>query len=326
MQKFTKKKRISELKEGDVIDDVFFVKFKKGMNPYAKGFSFELMLSDNSGRNIDYKYWGNNDEAKVKSLYASIKADSIVHVQGKISVYKDKLQFATNEPLIIEVLKEGQYNASDFVKSAKKDIEILYSKLLESIGSVENPKLKGLLLDIFKNPEKEKKFKSHPGAIEIHHDWVGGLLEHTLEVLEYCKLSLEHFPSLNKDLLIAGALLHDIGKLDEISVTSRIKGTNKGQLIGHLALSLAFISKKCDEVGLDEGMKDKLLHIIVSHHGKPEFGSPKEPMFPEAVVVYYSDEMSSKIAEMIEFVENAKLSTEDDFMFHKRTGKNILLK
>lgn len=134
------------------------------------------------------------------------------------------------------------------------------------------------------------------------------------------------FPSLNKDLLIAGAMLHDIGKLEEVIVTSRIKGTNIGQLIGHLPLSIIFVSNKCDEIGLDKIQKEKLLHIITSHHGKLEFGSPKEPMIPEAVVIYYADELSSKVTEMIGFIEMAKKDTEDDFMYNKRGGKNIYLK
>ena len=126
--------------------------------------------------------------------------------------------------------------------------------------------------------------------------------------------------------LIAGALLHDIGKLEEIEVTSRIKGTKKGQLAGHLVLSAIFVSKKCDEIEMDDEIKNKLLHMIVSHHGKSEYGSPKEPMFPEALVVYYSDELSSKVAEMLGFVESAKSETEDDFMYHPRNKKNILLR
>lgn len=326
MNKFIKKQKISELKEGDKVDDIFFVKFKKGISQYAKGFSFELTLSDNSGRNIDYKYWGNNDETKVKSLYESIKADSIVHVQGKISVYKDKLQFVTNEPFIIEVLKEDQFNQADFVKQPKKDINLMYSKLLNIIDKVENFQIKELLNNVFKDKKVEEKFKIHPGAIEIHHNWIGGLLEHTLEIADYCRLSWEIYPTLNKDLLIAGALLHDIGKIEEINVTSRIKGTRKGQLIGHLIISAIFVSNKCDELKIEEDIKNKLLHIITSHHGKLEFGSPKEPMFPEAVVIYYADELSSKLAEMIEFIEEAKLNTEDDFMFNKRYSRNILLK
>lgn len=326
MEKFAKTKKVSELKEGNIVNDVFFVKSKKGMSPYAKGYSFELTLSDNSGRSIAHKYWGSQDEASVKALYDSIKTDSIVFVQGKVSMYRDNLQLATNEPNIIKVLQEGQYNPTDFVKSAKKDVDSLYSQLLKFIDSVENSKIKELLINIFKDKAIENKFKNHPGASEIHHNWIGGLLEHTLEVLNYCKLSWETFPQLNKDVLIAGAALHDIGKLDELSVTSKIKWTNKGNLAGHLVLGTIFVSNKCDEIKLDEALKDKLLHIIISHHGKMKLGSPKEPMFPEAVVVHYSDELSSKTNELIEFIEDAKLSTEDDFTFYRRSRKNILLK
>jgi len=326
MEKFIKKQKVSELKDGDTVDEVFFVKFKKGVNPYAKGFLFALTLSDNSGRSIEYKYWGNRDETKVKTLYDYIKPDSIVHVQGKVASYNGNLQLTTNEPNVIEVLEKGQYDEADFIKSAKKDKDMMYSQLLKTIEIVENPKLKDLLNRIFKNPGIEAKFKNHPGAIEIHHDWIGGLLQHTLEVLDYCKLSWELFPQLNKDLIITGGLLHDIGKLEELDVTSRIKGTNKGQLTGHLVLSTIFVSNKCDEVGLDEELKDKLLHIIISHHGKLEFGSPKEPMFPEALVVCYADALSAKLAGMIEFVDSAKSSTEDDFMYDRRGAKNIFLK
>ena len=121
----------------------------------------------------------------------------------------------------------------------------------------------------------EKKFKKHPGGIEIHHNWTGGLLQHTLEVLNYCKLSWELFPELSKDLLITGALLHDIGKLEELAVTSRIKGTNKGQLIGHIVLGSTYVSNKIDEIGMEDEPKDKILHMIVSHHGRMECPLPK---------------------------------------------------
>jgi len=121
-----------------------------------------------------------------------------------------------------------------------------------------------------------KKFKQHPASIEIHHNWISGLLQHTLEVLNYCVSSANMFPDLNKDLLITGALLHDIGKLDELVVSSRVKGSIKGQLVGHLALGLIYVSNKIDEIdGFDENLKNKVLHMITSHHGKIEYGSPK---------------------------------------------------
>ncbi len=302
------------------------MKIKKTMSSYAKGFFFQLLLSDNSGKTLDYRYWGSQDEKKIRELYNSIKPDSVVHVQGKVSVYNKKLQLATNEPFIIEPLKEDEYDKADFIKSARKNMDDMYSELKAAIDDVKNPDIKKLLENIFNEPAMEAKFKTHPGAIEIHHNWIGGLLEHTLEVLKYSLLSFDLFPVLDKDLLIAGALLHDIGKLDELEVTSRIKGSDSGQLIGHIVLSSIFVSNKMDKIGLDKKLKNKLLHIIVSHHGKTEYGSPKQPMFPEAVVVYYADEMSSKIAEITEFVKNSIEDTEDNFMYHRRKQHNIYLK
>ncbi|MBU3941893.1 MAG: HD domain-containing protein [Nanoarchaeota archaeon] len=308
------------------MDDVFVVKIKKAMSSYAKGFFFQLILSDNSGKTLDYRYWGSQDEKKVRMLYDSIKADSVVHVQGKVSLYSGKLQLTTNEPFIIEPLKEDEYDKADFIKPARKDIDDMYSELKSAIADVKNQDIKKLLENIFNDPAMEAKFKEHPGAIEIHHNWIGGLLEHTLEVLKYSILSLKLFTGLDKDLLIAGALLHDIGKLDELEVTSRIKGSDSGQLVGHIVLSTIFVSNEMDKIDFKKELKNKLLHIIVSHHGKTEYGSPKQPMFPEAVVIYYADEMSSKIAEITEFVKDSIEDTEDDFMFHWRKQHNIYLK
>lgn len=327
MEKFRKKQQISALEVGESIDDVFVVKIKRGMSEYVKGFRFNLILSDNSGKTLEYVYWGPKDEKAVKEIYESIKSDGVVRIQGKVSSYNDKLQLATNAPFRIEVLNEKQYEKEDFVKPSKKNIEEMYDELINSIDSVENEKIKTLLNNIFQDPIILEKFKEHPGAIEIHHNWIGGLLEHTLDVLKYSQLTLQQFPTLNKDLLIAGSLLHDIGKLEELEITSRIKGTNLGQLTGHLVLGLIYVSKKIDEIeDFDKEIKDKILHILTSHHGKNEFGSPKEPMFPEALAIYYADELSSKISEMTEFIESAKEETEDDFMYNRRKNGNIFLK
>ncbi|MGV8141954.1 MAG: 3'-5' exoribonuclease YhaM family protein [Candidatus Woesearchaeota archaeon] len=324
---YTKKQSISDLKDGDVVNDIFVVKIKKGVASYAKGYRFNLLLSDNTGKTIEYVYWGSSDESKVSSLYGSIAPDAVVNVQGKISIYNGKLQLATNEPMTITVLKDDEYIKGDFVKPQKKDIEELYAQLREKINLVNNPDIKKLLESIFYDTDIEKKFKTHPGAIEIHHNWVGGLLEHTLEIMDYCETSLKHHPSLDRDVLTAGALLHDIGKLEELEVTSRIKGTDKGQLVGHLILGVVYVTNKIDEIpGFDETLKNKILHMLVSHHGKIEYGSPKEPMFPEAMILYYADEMSSKMAEMVEFLEHSKSETEDGFMYSKRSGRNIYLR
>ena len=237
----------------------------------------------------------------------------------------DKLQISTNEPDIIVPVAAGEYDPADFIMPAKRDVDEMCEELMGYIGTVGNPEVKALLESIFRDSAVMEKFKKHPGAIEIHHNWTGGLLQHTLEVVEYSLLSKKLFTDLNTDLLIAGALLHDIGKLDEIEVKTRIKGTKKGQLKGHIALGYNRVSGVMERLGTSEEVKDKLLHIILSHHGSNENGSPKPPMIPEAFAVYYADEMSSKLSEITEYVKWARGSTDDEFMYHKRHGHNILL-
>ncbi|MEM4598506.1 MAG: HD domain-containing protein [Candidatus Diapherotrites archaeon] len=326
MEKIAKKKPLSLLKEGESVDDVFVVKIKKGFIQYANGFAFELVLSDNSGKSLTYKYWGGPDEQKVKKLYDSIKPDCVVRIKGRVSKYKGKLELTTNEPDTIEVIEKGRYDESSFVRIGTKNTEEIYNKIISEIEQIEDGKLRQMLRSIYCTKEISEKIKKHPGAIEIHHNWVGGLLEHIFEVLEICKKMYEFYPSMNRDLLVAGALLHDIGKLEELEVTSRIKSTTKGQLLGHITLGAIFLERKCNEFAIDEMTKNKLIHIVVSHHGKQDYGSPKEPMLAEAIVVYYADELSSKTAEICDFIEGAKNDTEDDFMFHDRMKRNLLLR
>lgn len=323
MAKLTKKQQIKELKEGDFVRDIFVVKIKRSVRSYARGYSFSLILSDSSGVSIEYKYWGGQDEEKVKALFSEIKGDSVIFISGKVDIYNNKLGINADEDSELKVLNQEEYEA-DFIASSKKNIDEMYSLLIAKIDSLDNlliqQLLKNILLDV------GEKFKKHPGAIQIHHNWRGGLLEHVLEVIEYCETTYKIFPTLDRDLLITGAILHDIGKLEELETTSRIKGTQKGQLIGHLSLGLNYISKKLNEIDLDELTKNKILHLLVSHHGKIEFGSSKEPMFPEAVALYYMDELSSKVSTMNSFIENSKGVTEDEFMYYPREGKNIFLK
>ena len=327
MEKLSKKKLINEYNEGEEVKDIFVVKFKKGISNYAKGYSFYLVLTDSSGKSMDYKYWGGNDEAKVKMIYDTIKDDSVVYVEGKVGSYNNKPQIGSNEGVhLIKVIEKDQYNEEDFIKKTTKDIEIMYSQLEGYIEKVRDEKLKSLLKNIFL--EVGGSFKKHPAAISIHHNWVGGLLEHVLEVLRYCELSAELFPELNRDLLFTGAILHDIGKLEEMEMTARIKGTNKGMFSGHVLLGSVFVSNKMDELEIDEETKNKVLHMIISHHGKIEYGALKEPMFPEAVVLHYADELSSKTVEMLNFVNDNKDDTEDDFMpkWEKNKPTNIFLR
>jgi len=324
---YSKKKPISELKDGERVEDIFVVKIKKSIRPYAKGFMFSLILSDASGRSVEYVYWGEKDESKVKDIHQAIKEDDVVLVNGYFRTFNDKPGISTNPPDSIKVLHKGEYDSGEFIKPAKRPAEEMVGELRGYISSIKNAQVRGILERVFIEDSKFlDTFKTHPGAIEIHHNWAGGLLQHTLEVARYCELSKGMFPGLDRDIMIAGALLHDIGKVHEIGVTTRIKGTLKGQLKGHIPMGFRMLANVMDELGTDEKIADKLLHIVLSHHGSNEFGSPKEPMFSEAIAVYYADEMSSKLSSFVEFVSEEKSRTEDDFMYSRAQKRNIYLR
>jgi len=324
---YSKKKPIAQLKEGERVEDIFVVKIKKSLRPYAKGFMFTLILSDASGRSVEYSYWGEKDEASVKGVHDAIKQDDVVLLKGYFRIFNEKPSISTNPPDSIRVLDRGEYDPAEFIKPAKRPMEEMIGELKGYISSIKDLHVKKVLERVFIEDTKFlERFSVHPGAIEIHHNWTGGLLQHTLEVARYCELSKDMFPGLDRDMMIAGALLHDVGKMHEIDVTTRIKGTLAGQLKGHISMGFRMLANVMDELGTDERTADKLLHILLSHHGSNEFGSPKEPMFPEAVAVYYADEMSSKLSSIVEFISEEKASTEDDFMYHKRQRKNIYLR
>jgi len=220
-------------------------------------------------------------------------------------------------------LKENEYDKSDFIKKTSKDIELMYKKLTAAIALVKNSECKKLLESFFLESNFSKKFKYHTAAIYIHHNTIGGLLEHTTNVLDICMKLCELYPILDRDLVITGSLLHDIGKLEELDYNAGIYATEKGRLIGHLILSYEMVSKKLKELDIEGTLKHKILHTILSHHGKKENGSPKEPMFPEAMCIYFADDMDATIAHMLSLKETA--FTDDDFTYSKEFG-NIFLK
>jgi 3'-5' exoribonuclease len=324
---YSKKQPISSLREGDRVEDIFVVKIKRSLMSYKNkpGVYFSLVLSDSSGRSIEYKYWG-SEEARTREVYDSLREDSVVLVQGRVESYEGKLQISSNPPEAVRALPEGEYNPQEFIMPAKRDLDEMVRELDGHVQGIGNPEIKAIVNRVFREQGLLKRFRVHPGSIEIHHNWTGGLLQHTLEVVRYCRLSQEMFQGLDKDLMTAGAILHDIGKLEEIKATTRIKGTRKGKLSGHIAIGFRLVSRVMDELKTGEDVRDKLLHIILSHHGWMEYGSPKEPMLSEALAVYYADELSAKLAEITEFISNARDDTKDEFMYHRRQGKNIFLR
>ncbi len=312
-------KKITQLKEGDHVKGKFVVKFKKGLEKYKNGYRILLNITDETGKGIEYVYWGSDNEKEMEELYNSIKQDGGIQIEGDVRYFGGRMQISSNK---LEVLPEGTVS---MISPPKRDIEEMKEELKEYINSITNEDIRKVLEEIFKD-EFMERFSVHPGAIEIHHARKGGLIEHTLEVARIVRLICEMYPEINRDIAIAGALLHDIGKVDEIAVTSRIKSEVKGQMLGHIVYGTLRLSQVMDQLGTPEDLKGKLLHILISHHGSLEYGSPKEPMTLEAFAVSHADSMSAHIMQIIDFIELNKDQTEDATMYNKRLGRNIYLR
>jgi len=317
--------RINELKPGGAVDDLFAVRFKKPVTQYKNGFSFQMWVSD-SGGNLAVKYWGDNDERKVKALYDTITKGSVVHVRGKVTEYNNAMEIHVNPGSGdgVEVLSSGEYDISDFVATTKEDVESMRSQIFSSIRKVRNPHLKQLLESFFGDEQFVRQFCSCPASITHHANWIGGLLEHTLRVMRLCEFYAQQYPDLDRDLLVTGALLHDIGKLREYKVTTIIGATDDGRLIGHLVMGAGMVDDACRSIeGFPTELSLKVQHLVLSSHGSTEFGSPKEPLFPEAQALAMADLTDTRIEDIVMVKKTA--NTEDDWVQDKDL-KSVYLK
>ena len=315
-----KNKLIKDLKKEEIINDIFVVKFKKPVIKYKKGYKFELRLGDSS-KEIMYKYWGADDEEKVNSVYKSIKPDNVIHIQGRINEWNDNLEISANKDNLIKVISPEEYDVNEFIKQTEKPIEEMWSELTGYIESVKDADMKKILDFFFKDEKFSKKFKQWPAAMYLHHGWLGGLLEHTLSVVKLCDSIYNVHDKMDKDLLITGAVFHDIGKIDEFEINTSIKVSTKGMLIGHVNLGIQMLNKAMDELKTPDELRLKLIHIIMTHMG--EYGSNKLPAFPEALTVFHADQLDAKVLQMTTLREEAQ--TEDDYIYDKHFG-NVYLK
>ena len=317
---------ISAVKESDTgtrVNSCFCVKSRNPPKSYAKGFMFNVIIVDKSGE-IYLTYWGGKDEDAVRLVYDSINEDAVVYVSGTVGDYRGK-KIDVNEGLgEIRQARPVEYELDDFIVTANQDIDELWSEILETKESLDNAHLKNLLDTFFSDSIFVDDFKKAPAASYIHHACVGGLLEHTWEVLRYCKAVAEVHPSLDKSLLFTGAILHDIGKIKAYDVSMRIKESKKGMLVGHTNIGTEFIIDRISRISnFPSLLKDKLIHMILSHHGKIEYGAVVEPKLPEAAALSSADDMGAKISQYIRAKKDAET---DNFRssWNKYTGSVFL--
>lgn len=310
-----KKQYISEYKANDIVDDIFVIKNKKTVEQYKNGYKFELRLAD-STKAIQFKYWGGSDEAKVQDVYNSLNVDDVVHVKGKINEWNNMFEISSGEKFEIIKLKDGEFDVSDFIKKSRYNPDEMWSELISIKDTIQNVDIKKVVDYFFEDKDFENKFKITPAAMYIHHGWVSGLLEHTLAVTKIALSTCNIHQNLDKDYVIAGSMLHDMAKIQEYEMTTNIKTTVEGNLIGHVSIATSLLSEAMKKLNTPEEIKTKLLHIVITHMG--EYGSSKLPATPEALAVHLADYTDGNLTHMENIIEEA--SDDDDFIYNKDFG------
>lgn len=265
------------------------VKAKKSGEPYLA-----VTLVDRSG-SLEAKVWDNVAELNC------FEQDDVVKVKGLLNKYNQRWQLTIHK---LRTMEEREIDFADYLPKTTRDIEELWRALGGFVASMSNSYLKALLEAFMVDPEIAAAYKNAPAAKTLHHAFIGGLLEHVVSLCTVCDLAVRNYPQVNRDLLLAGAFLHDIGKIYELSYGRTFHYTTRGQLLGHMIIELEMLHAKIAVVNqslaapFPEELKTLIEHLIISHHGHYEFGSPKLPMFPEALLLHYMDDLDSKMESM----------------------------
>jgi len=296
-----KRMYINQLMPGQTLDQVFLVRDKDLRTTKAGGLYVVCTLCDKTGT-LPARMWQASE-----SIFNSIPVDGFLHIKGRTEDYKGSLQF------IIDALRPYSAQKADlaeFIPVTECDVEEMWAELLEILRAIKNKHLRMLIKKFVEDREFVDAFKKSPAAMNIHNPFVGGLLEHTLAVAKAAKALLGLYPKLNADLVLAGVFLHDIGKAAELTSGPAMKYTDRGQLVGHITMAAIWVSEKAAQIAQEtsepfpQRTVDLLQHIILSHHGAHEFGSPKLPAIPEAFFIHYLDNLDAKMYMTAHAIEN----------------------
>jgi 3'-5' exoribonuclease len=273
------------------------IRFKRSGEPYLS-----LRLSDRSGR-LEAKMWDG-----VAEVASTFERDDVIKVQGIVQLYRDRLQMTVQK---LRPAQEAEVEITDYLPRTQRDTAEMFGVVKETVERMQNPHLRQLLQAFLNDEEITARFRTAPAAKSLHHAFIGGLLEHVVSLLNLARLTAGNYAFIDLELLQTGVILHDMGKIEELSYERAFGYTNEGQLLGHIIIVLRMLDQKSRQIP-DFPPRWKMLveHMILSHHGKYEFGSPKLPMFPEALMLNYLDDLDSKMESMRASLEESHGSGE----------------
>ena len=287
---------VNELEPNQIVTTSFLVHSKEIRQKKSGELYLSLALGDRTGE-LDAKMWDNISEAV--DLF---ERDDFVKVKGLVQIFHNRPQLTIHK---MRRMEDSEIDYADYFPCSRRDPEEMWAELRGIVAGMANPHLKGLLEAMLDDEDVAARFRRAPAAKQIHHAFLGGLIEHVISVCALAKLAVAHYPNVDADLLLAGVVLHDIGKIYELNYERGFSYSGEGQLLGHITIALRMVGDKLR--GLPDfppQLRTLVEHMILSHHGRLEFGSPKLPLFPEALLLHYLDDLDSKMECMRALIEN----------------------
>lgn len=288
---------LKDYREGQKLTGTYLCKTKQILKTKAGKTYYSLILQDKTGT-ADGKIWDLNNGI------ANFEEMDYIYCEGMVTTFQGNIQMNISR---LRKSEEGEYDPADYIPATQKDVAQMYEEILAYVQSVKNPYLHKLLTMFFVEDEAFiREFKRHSAAKSVHHGFLGGLLEHTLSVTDLCNYFANAYPKIHRDLLITAALFHDMGKIDEIASFPRNDYTDEGQLLGHIFIGAKQLSQAASQIdGFPKKLENELLHCILAHHGKLEFGSPKVPALMEAMALHLADNADAKLQTLTEIFRQA---------------------
>jgi 3'-5' exoribonuclease len=279
---------LANFEEGKLFDSFFLVLLKQQRTTKTNKPYLNVILGDKTGQ-LEGRIWEPGDPRIAKDF----ERGDIVKARGSASRFDDRLQMKIDQ---LRVAQAGEADKTDLLPSTTYDVASLWSQLLGFVESFTNADLKRLLKTLLEDPAMAQAYREAPAAKQLHHAWLGGLLEHVISLCTLADRVAPHYTMLDRDLLMTGVILHDIGKVRELSWEIGFEYTVEGSLLGHIQIGAALAERTMDSLAnFPPKLKVLVLHMILSHHGKLEFGSPKLPMIPEALVLNFLDDLDAKM-------------------------------
>lgn len=303
------------LRPSQSVDEIYLLKTLEPRTARNGSLYLQLELADCSGT-VQGRFWDASE-----ALIEALRGARFIRVKGRTEVYQNRLQLVASG---LRAVPTEQVNLDDFLPHTPRDVEELWGEVLRTAESIQNPHLASLLKAFVADEGFVQQFRRAPAAVSYHQPYLGGLLEHTANVTGLAEFVCARYTSLDRDLLLTGALLHDIGKIREFTYDAAFEYTDEGKLLGHLVIGVMMVQEKLNALAdFPVALRDTLFHLMLSHHGEYEWGSPKLPMTPEAFALHHLDNLDAKVEASTRAIETDRLPESAWTEYNRMFGRTL---